>query len=254
MLWVSCKDGQIEWGKKVSVARTFRVAPRTVSRVWGDVCSNMEAHLIKEMSLEGLHFFDKRTLPFIQFPDHVFQSKKKNCGGHGKKDRKALAQIALNIPLNQRGTYRDLALQLDVSKDTVKNLVKEGVLRIHSSAVKPYLTDANRDERFQWAVSKIDLASIAVLQYVERDCQFVGMFDKVHVDKKWFNKMFEKRCYLLVNHKEDNPNRSIRHKKHIPKIMFLCAQARPRHDPHRNCMWDGKLALIPIGHWVRAKR
>jgi hypothetical protein len=148
MLRVSCKDGQIEWGKKVSVARTFRVAPRTVSRVWGNVCSNMEGHLIKEMSLEGLHFFDERTLPFIQFPDHVFQSKKKNWGGHGNKDREALAQIALNVPLNQCGTYRDLASQFDISKDTVKNLVKEGVLRIHYIAVKPYLTDANKDERF----------------------------------------------------------------------------------------------------------
>jgi primosomal protein N' len=123
------------------------------------VCSNREAHLIKEMSLEGLHFFYERTLPFIQFDFLImcFSQRRRTVAAMVRKiGNQALAQIALNVPLNERGTYRDLASQFDVSKDTVKNLVKEGVLQIHSSAVKPYLTNANKDERFQWAVSKIE--------------------------------------------------------------------------------------------------
>jgi hypothetical protein len=215
ILWVSCHNGEIPRGEKVKAARNFNVAPRTVSRVWDDVCSVMEAHLIKEMKLEGLHLFDERTLPLIQFPDHVFQSKKKGrCGGHGKKDRAELTKALLNVPLNERGTYRDAASQLNVSKDLVKRLVDEGAVRVHTSAVKPYLTDPNKDERFQWAISKIDLASIAVLSYTDRPCQFVGMYDEVHVDEKWFNETFEKRRYFLA-HGEANPVRSVRHKKHI---------------------------------------
>jgi hypothetical protein len=37
--------------------------------------------------------------------------------------------------------------------------------------------------------------------------------------------------------------------------MFLSAQARPRHDPGRNCVGgDGKLAMLPIGTWVNARQ
>ena len=45
-----------------------------------------------------------------------------------------------------------------------------------------------------------------------------------------------------------------RHKKHFDKVMFLSAQARPRYDPHRKHCWDGKIAMIPIGDYVEAKR
>jgi len=32
--------------------------------------------------------------------------------------------------------------------------------------------------------------------------------------------------------------------------MFICAQARPRWDPHRNAMWDGKVGFWPIGFYA----
>jgi hypothetical protein len=57
ILWMSCKHGKIEHGKKMSVAGSFEVTSRTVSIVWDDACSVMEAHLIAEMDLEGLHLF-----------------------------------------------------------------------------------------------------------------------------------------------------------------------------------------------------
>ena len=50
------------------------------------------------------------------------------------------------------------------------------------------------------------------------------------------------------------PTNRVKHKGYIGKIMFLCAQARPRFDPHRNSVWDGKLGMWPIGEWVRAAR
>lgn len=30
--------------------------------------------------------------------------------------------------------------------------------------------------------------------------------------------------------------------------MFLCAQ--PRFNPDRNCTWDGKIGMWPLGEWV----
>jgi hypothetical protein len=105
ILWMSCKDGKIAHGQKVKVTGSFNVAPRTVSRLWDDVCSVMEAHLIKHMELEGLHLVDERTLPLIQFPNYVFESKKKgNVGRKKKLDRQVLKELAQNVPLNDRGT------------------------------------------------------------------------------------------------------------------------------------------------------
>jgi hypothetical protein len=80
------------------------------------------------------------------------------------------------------------------------------------------------------------------------------MFDEVHLDEKWFNKTFETRRYFLVKGGEKEPSRKVNHKKHIPKIMFIAAQARPRYDPSTKATWDKKLALIPIGNWIRQQR
>ena len=86
------------------------------------------------------------------------------------------------------------------------------------------------------------------------------------VDEKWFRITSEKENYLLVNEQykgidgegdgeEDEPvTRRTRHKGNIMKVMFLCAQARPRYDHGRNAWWDGKLGMWPIGSWKPAAR
>jgi hypothetical protein len=79
------------------------------------------------------------------------------------------------------------------------------------------------------------------------------MFDKVHVEEKWFDKTFESSKILLAKGQEP-PNRKTHHKSNIPKIMFLCAQAQPHFDAHQKHSWDGTITLILIGHWVKAKR
>ncbi len=78
--------------------------------------------------------------------------------------------------------------------------------------------------------------------------------DRVDVDEKWFNdETFKIRRYLLLKGEEALVC-TVRHKKQISKVMFLFAQARPRYDPHRKHVWDGKLAMILIGHWVKVNR
>jgi hypothetical protein len=249
-LYVTCKDGKIEHGQKVRTALKFEVAPKTVSRVWEDICSVMESHLVEHMELERLHLFEERTLPLRHFPDHVFDNRKKGRVGRKKvHDRNVLKERTKNVPLNERGTMQGLADSLNVSKKLIINLKKEAVVCVHSSAVKPYLTDENKEKRFKYCMEKMDLGAAMM----DRPWQYQGMFDEIHVDEKWFNETFETRKYLLAED-ELEPTRKVRHKKHIPRIMFLSAQARPRHDPHRNCMWDGKIAFIPIGNWVRQQR
>ena len=76
---------------------------------------------------------------------------------------------------------------------------------------------------------------------------FKNMFDEVHVDEKWFDLTFDGRRVILMEG-EAPVKRSTRHKSYVQKVMFLCAQARPRDR------WDGKLGIWPIGRWVKAQK
>jgi hypothetical protein len=67
--------------------------------------------------------------------------------------------------------------------------------------------------------------------------QFCEMFDEVHVDEKWFYLTKMVRRYILAADK-NVPEHSTHHKSHVEKVMFLCAQARPRHDTAAKKMWD----------------
>jgi hypothetical protein len=77
------------------------------------------------------------------------------------------------------------------------------------------------------------------------------MYDKVHVDEKWFYEDEDGRIIILADG-EEPPVRSTRHKKHITKVQFLCAQARPRVV--NGVLWDGKIGIWPVGRVELAQR
>jgi len=79
------------------------------------------------------------------------------------------------------------------------------------------------------------------------------MFGEIHIDEKWFYLSRDGECYLLAEG-EELPHCTCKHKSHITKVMFLCAQARPRWDHHTNSMWDGKIGIWPVGRWEPAQR
>ena len=75
----------------------------------------------------------------------------------------------------------------------------------------------------------------------------------IHVDEKLFYiKQDRQRYYLLPD--EPLSNRKCLSKRHLPKIMFLCAVARPRYDYRSKQWFDGKLGIWPFAKGVRAKR
>ena len=82
--------------------------------------------------------------------------------------------------------------------------------------------------------------------------KFIDMMNEVHVDEKWFFLCKESNSYILIADEEEPPKRYVKHKSHIQKVMFLCAQARPRMV--NGTMWDGKIGIWPIGEWKAAQR
>nr|GLL29754.1 uncharacterized protein LOC109190808 isoform X1 [Ipomoea trifida] len=151
------------------------------------------------------------------------------------------------IPLNRRTTIRTMASALNMSKTSLHRRVKEGSLKPHSNSIKPMLTEENRKVRLQFCISMIDSYSDH-----NNPC-FVYMFDRVHIDEKWFYLSKTSQKYYLLP-EEEEPYRTCKSKKFITKVMFLCAVARPRFDLERNEMFDGKIGMFPFVYKEAAKR
>jgi hypothetical protein len=72
----------------------------------------------------------------------------------------------------------------------------------------------------------------------------------VHIDEKWFHMCQDGEGYLLCSD-EKPPERHVKHKGYIGKVMFLCAQARPWWwNSATNTYWDGKIGMWPIGKYT----
>jgi hypothetical protein len=123
----------------------------------------------------------------------------------------------------------------------------ETIFKRSTIKLKPTLKDENQVHRFMFAVDKIKAVPNV------RVPTFDGQYNKVHIDEKWFFLSKDGKKYILVDG-EEAPERTVRHKKYMAKVMFLCAVARPRWDAHKRCMWDGKLGMWPIGDYGKAVR
>jgi hypothetical protein len=253
MLLMHVENGELKKGSFVKAGEVFGAHPDTISRIWRATLANMTEHLSNQEEAEMLLLLDSLSLPLSAFPDSVFENKKSQCGRKRKYDRAALAEKTANLPLNERSTLRNHAAALGVSLKTSWNLLneKDSAFKVVSSTIKPSLTDLNKDERLFYCLTFIDPRSVTTRN--SADWQFREMFDEVHVDEKWFYLTKVARRYIMAADEED-PQRSTRHKSHIEKVMFLCAQARPKHDTTTNKMWDGKLGIWPIGEYTKAQR
>ena len=70
--------------------------------------------------------------------------------------------------------------------------------------------------------------------------EFRGFYDDIHVDEKWFE-LTEAVAAMILARGEPRPYRTCKSKKFVPKIMFLCANPRPRFHPETGeCSFDGK--------------
>ncbi|XP_066334125.1 uncharacterized protein [Miscanthus floridulus] len=111
-------------------------------------------------------------------PVDVKSPKPKNC--RLKKFEVDLSRVA-DIPLNRRGTIRSLANALGVKKPTLHRWFKEGLLRRHSSALRPYVKEANKKDRLRFCVSMLDPSTMP------NNPKFLDMENIIHTDEKWFN-------------------------------------------------------------------
>jgi hypothetical protein len=206
------KNGRLGKHDTTTVSQQFGVRIRTTQRIWERGKNQLSQNI----------------------PVKVPSLKKGKCG------RKAIPidlENLRNIPLQQRMTIEDVSSRLGIIKSRMQRYLKKGMLRQHSSSVKPYLTEDNKKTRLKWCIDMID-------QSLLDDPRFKDLFDVVFIDEKWFY-LYQKleRYYLLPD--EDESHHLCKNKNYIPRIMFLCVVARPRFRDGV-CVFDGKIGCFPL--------
>ena len=94
--------------------------------------------------------------------------------------------------------------------------------------MKPKLTDANKLERVHFCLSEGGPNGL-----------YTDMEDRIHIDEKWFYLTKVTTGYYAVEGEEnENIRRGSTNKTTMPKLMFLAAVGRIRHDTARNRAFD----------------
>ena len=123
---------------------------------------------------------------------------------------------------------------MGVALSTVQRmLLHRDVCGVHTSSLKPTLTEENKMSRMELALSFVDKNNTS---------KFENMEDLIHIDEKWFYLTKDGQRFIIAADEEE-PYRHVQHKCFLTKIMFLCAVARPRYDTRRNAWFDGKIGM-----------
>jgi hypothetical protein len=98
---------------------------------------------------------------------------------------------------------------LKTNPTSVFRLIKSGVIRRTSNAIKPQLKEENKRSRLKFCLS--------MLEGTPHDPLFKSMHNIIHIDEKWFSmtKKSEK-YYLLLD--EEEPYRSCKSKNLSAKL------------------------------------
>jgi hypothetical protein len=242
-------NGRVKNGIHSELGRQLGLGRVTVSRQWAILRDRLAPLLITEPDVDK-HPELIRNSHALLFADGKASRKK----GKYKYDRDEVDLAIKAIPVKMRRSVRKVAMRIGMAKSTVNLYVhprypgEEPLLRRAVSKLKPTLTDKNKEARYTFALDQINMATAHLVRP-----RFLDLMDRVHIDEKWFHMCQDGEGYLLCLD-EEPPERHVKHKGYIGKVMFLCAQARPRWNPHTNTQWDGKIGIWPIGNYTTAKR
>ena len=220
LLQESC-NGKVTYGSETRIASLFSISLRSVQRLWREAKS-LESGSIPDLSSK----LNKRV-----------GRKKVQVDFHKVKE----------IPLRCRGNIRSFSEAMGLSKSTLHRRIKAGYIWPHSNAIKPYLSDANKKQRIEFCLSMISGGTLNSLYY------FNNMYDRIHIDEKWFYMSRSSQKYYL-HPDELGPHRTCKSKQFISKIMFLVAVAHPRVDMISRMSFDGKIGIWPFVVKESAKR
>ena len=157
LLLSQLKDGVLQWGSLTIVADEIGVARSTISRLW------RQAHEACEQSLIITPEIASRNI------------SRANCLKYSHAE---FRQGLKEIPRRRRKTYRSTAKAMGLALNTVQRmLLHQDVYCVHTSSLKPTLTEENKMSRMELALSFMDKNNTS---------KFENMEDLIHIDEKWF--------------------------------------------------------------------
>jgi hypothetical protein len=200
-----------------------------------------------------LHRIWKRAKTNFEDPNvKAFRASPKKKGNSGRPrvyDTDKLCAAIAAVPLHQKRSLRKLAAALDMPLSSLATVAKRAkeeddpIIRPHSSAIKPLLSELHEVARMMFACSRLNTT----------DGLFNDCLQEVHVDEKWCF-LTEAQMHFWLSPEEPKPHRSTHHKCHIIKVMFLTAVARPRFNAAGQCTFDSKIGMWPFAELQPAKR
>ncbi|KAF0685352.1 Aste57867_22736 [Aphanomyces stellatus] len=218
--------GRLPYGAISNTAKQFGCHRTTVSKLWARARRSL---------LRGALVAD------------IDAKKRGNSGRPRRRSPDAIEAAIRAVPHEDRQTMRSLAAQSGIPKTLViRHMQETKRLKGRSSYVKPALMDANKIERVTFA--------LGFLRPRPHGSHFFDdMYNRVHVDEKWFFLTKVKRTFYVYED-EELAHRAAKSKRFITKVMFLAAVARPRYDHHLKCTFDGKLGIWPFVQRIPAAR
>ncbi|XP_057545870.1 uncharacterized protein LOC130824869 [Amaranthus tricolor] len=119
--------------------------------------------------------------------------------------------------------------------------------RKHTNAIKPLLTDTNKNNRLFFCISS------CIYDEQTYGFKFSDMSNIVHIDEKLFYLTRTQQMYYLTP-REPEPHGEIQSKRFVPKIMFMCAVAKSMYSSEGELIFDGKIGTFPFTAQVLAQR
>ena len=151
------ENGVLPWGSLTIVADQIGVSRSTISRLWRQARGAHEQSLIITPEIASRNNSRANCLKYSHAEFH-----------QGLKE----------IPRHHRKTYCSTVKAMGVALSTVQRmLLHRDVCRVHTSSLKPTLTEENKMSRMELALSFVDENNTS---------KFENMEDLIHIDKKWF--------------------------------------------------------------------
>ena len=101
------------------------------------------------------------------------EHKKKGRSGRKHKYETKDLEVVATVPLSDRTTLRSLSFAIDIPTSSLGRLLKSGHILRHSSNLKPFLLERNKEKRMNFSRSFVDENGI-----------FMDMMEYVHLDEK----------------------------------------------------------------------
>lgn len=150
-----------------------------------------------------------------------------------------LPKRAKATSISHRTCLRSVEIETSISKLTLHRAIRAGSILLHSSSIKPLVTDINKVKQTKFAINNIEY-SLHKYTY-----EFKNMCNYVQVDERCFRVMKDHLMFYL-SAKELIPHGTAKSRNFVKSPKFLCAVACLGYNPRTISYFYDKIEVWPL--------